>query len=65
MAEKRKKSEQQKSAALPHKTRRTSTNKIRRILKSSGRGAAELYAAKVGLIDYLKSLPAYRKGEKK
>jgi len=61
MTEKKRLTSQQKLSNLPHKTRRTNANKIRRILKSSGRGAAETFAAKCGMADYLKSLPAYRK----
>lgn len=48
--------------ALPHKKKalKTTANKIRRVLRSNGRGAAELYAAHCGMADYLKNLPAYK-----
>lgn len=51
---------------MPHRIRdsRTLQNKIRRILRSSERGAAELYAAHTGMVEYLKALPAYKRERK-
>lgn len=56
MPQKKMMTSQQKIAARPRKERRTLENKIRRIYRSSGYAAAETYAAKNGMIDYLKRI---------